>query len=125
MLAYTLNMGIAFVFFTSTASVQASVLYQLTTDIALVPAVSLWGVAAIAAVVLSIVNLLMRYRPISSAGPLLGYLVWFYAVVVYSTHGYWFQIIPAIIQLVFWAYHHMRLLEYRHNVDRGIEIPPP
>lgn len=124
MMAYTLSMGVAFVFFGNTTSVQASVLYNLTTDIALVPAVSLWGVAAIAAVGLTAFNLLARYRPISSWGPILGYLVWVYAAVVYLTHGFWLQFIAAFIWLCFWALHHVRLIGYRHAVDAGYEDPP-
>ena len=123
MLLQTLVLGIAFTFFGASPSVHASVLYQITTgfDDAYV---SLWGLAAIAAVLLSVVNLLTRYRPISVYGPYLGYGVWAYALLVYVLYGYWMQAITAGIWLTFWIYHHIRLMTYRHNVDTGVEEPP-
>jgi hypothetical protein len=123
-LAYTLSNGMAFTFFGHSKSVSASVLFQLTSNFGGSHFVSLWGLLAIAAVVLTILNLLVRYRPISGLGPTIGYLVWLYATLVYLTHGYLFQMVPAVIQLAFWLHHHMRLLNYRHNVDAGIETPP-
>lgn len=123
MLLVTLANGIAFTFFGHTTSVQASVLFQLTSDFGS-HYVSLWGVIAIAAVIFTVVNLLWRYGPISSLGPYLGYLAWLYAALVYLTHGYWLQLISAVVWLAFWVLHHMRLVSYRRNIDSGIEVPP-
>lgn len=115
--------GIAFTFFGHTQTVQASVLFQLTAVYGH-GFVSAWGIVAVAAVVMSTINLLFRYRPVSGAGPWLGYVAWLFAAWVYLTHGYWLQLVSAFCWFVFWFMHHRRLHQYRRNVDSGREIPP-
>ena len=124
MLAVTLANGIAFAFFGNSVSVRATALHTLTRTAFGTGFTVLWGAVAIGAVVLTVFNLLARYRPISSLGPYSGYLVWLYAALVYLTHGYFLQLISAVVWLCFWAMHHMRLVSYRQNVDAGRERPP-
>jgi hypothetical protein len=114
--------GIAYTFFGGSQTVQASILYGLTAVQLGTVGVSVWGIACMAAVVIALVNILMRKKWAGRTAPVLGFMVWTYALIVYLTNGFYYQLLVfALPQVVFWVWHYLRVEDYWRNFDAGLE----
>lgn len=114
--------GFAYVFFSSTNTVSASILFTLTSVTFGSIFVSVWGVAAVVAVLLALVNIVFRKKWAGRSAPMLGFMVWLYALIIYLDSSFILQAIGyAIPQMLFWAWHYVRVEQYWRNVENGTE----
>jgi hypothetical protein len=121
-LLITFAPGVAFVAFSNTTAVQASVLFTLTSVHLGILGVSLWGTAAMLAVVLALINIVARKRWAGRTAPMLGSMVWIYALIVFGVNHFYFQMFAsAIPNLCFWAWHYIRVEGYWRNFLAGNE----
>lgn len=124
-LLMTAGPALAYILFPSTVTVKSSILFTLTAAHLSGGFVSLWGIAALAAVGFALINIFARKRWAGHIGPFLGVMVWLYAFIIYTWYGFWLQAFSyAIAQLFFWVWHYFRVRSYWDNADRGIEHDP-
>lgn len=124
-LLMTAGPAFAYVFFSHTQTVTASILFTLTAVHVSGAFASLWGLAALLAVILALINIFARKRWAGHIGPFLGVMVWLYALIIYIWYGFWLQAFSyAVAQLFFWIWHYLRVQSYWRNADAGLEHDP-
>lgn len=109
--------GFFYTFLNGITSVQQSILYiQSRAEFGHITT-SAWGILAIIASILNMYTIARRKRRFATWGILLGFMLWVYALLLYSTHGYWFQFAVSIPNLFFWGIFYVRLLGYQGRFD--------
>lgn len=117
-LLQTLVTGVAFIAFGWTNSVKASILYTITTVHFGIFLTSVWGILAVVAIILTLINLYYRYQPAGSVSGTLGIMLWMYALILYLLTGYYYQAVLTIVPLYFWIWHSVRITRYYNTFGR-------
>lgn len=112
----TLAWGVAFTFFRESYTVTEAVLYTQTLATFGATAASVWGIAAIAVVVLSLVGICYRKRWLGEMVTLGGFSVWSYATFLYVIDGFLLQFFAiALPNLLFWVWWFLRVKAYNRR----------
>ena len=107
----TFIFGAAFTFFGYTDTVRTAVLYAQSERQFGSWSLSAWGVCAMIVTVWNTYIIIAR-KP-NSAGAMLGFMLWLYAVLIYLSGDFYFQILVAAVpNLIFWGWWYIRLRRF-------------
>ena len=107
----TFVFGMAFTFFGKTDTVREAVLYSESQRQFGEWSLSVWGVCAMLVSVWNTYIIIAR-KP-NSFGAMLGFALWLYAVLIYLSGDFYFQILVAAVpNLIFWGWWYIRLSRY-------------
>jgi ABC-type multidrug transport system fused ATPase/permease subunit len=118
---YSLIWGFAFVFFGWETSVQSSLLFKLGALIG-VPA---WGGIVLIGAAALMYGLIKRHVWSVSAGSILLFMAWIFAMIIYLLNSLWFQAVISLTLVLMYGYfniaaHMDRLWDYTpHFEDNG------
>ena len=90
----------SFVFFGSTQTVQATLLYQIGALIG----VQAWGVVALIAAVACLYGLIRKNAWFVNIGSFALFISWLFAVIAYALSGLWLQAVLAFVTMNYFGY---------------------
>lgn len=114
----TLSYGIGFVIFKHTDAVSKSSLFEAMHNIS--PFLTdIWGILAILVIFVSLYALIFDRPPVGKVNCFIGFLLWFFAAVIYVLSGGILTLFSvAIPNLFFWTWHYFSLARFRREVKQ-------
>ena len=97
--------GVAFVFFSDPLGASQTVLYEETTVNIASWAANIWGSFAILSCLTMVIAFQIRSKRAATAGTMIGFMVWLYALVMYIIGGFFFGVLVAALpNMLFWGW---------------------
>lgn len=111
----TLAYGVGFAIFKGTDAVNKSSLFDSMHSIS--PFLTdIWGWLAIAVIVVGVYVLVFDKPPVGRANCYVGFLLWFFAAVIYVLSGGWLTLFSVTVpNLMFWTWQYFSLSEFRRQ----------
>lgn len=108
--------GFAFLFFTGSDPVTATVIYQLSTATFGAIALKVWGFFGLFATIGSMVGIVVRKTWLGNSVSMAGFLIWLYSAILYASGGFWLQaIVLGVVQMLFWAWWYLLVNGYHRR----------
>lgn len=86
---------------------------------------ALWGIAAALAALLGVAVTAFRQVHLGEAASMFGFLVWFFAGLIYLLSGYWLVLMTvALPNTYFWLWFYLRLKWYARMKSTGSLVDP-
>lgn len=121
----TLAFGISFMFLADPTGASGTFLYKLTLAQLSPVAISVWGLAAIAAAIVNIIAYMFRQKWIGQTACYFGWAVWAFAFFIYAQGGFWFgALVISLPNLLFWTWQFVHVGRYHKMFHSGVNPVP-
>jgi hypothetical protein len=121
---YTIMFGLAFTVFAGTKIVADLQLFEFTSEYLPTMPGNLWGAMLLLVVVGHVCEMMWRGKGIGSITAMVGFMLWFYAMMVYISIGAYASILLVCFwPLCYWVWYYASAITYKKQLDKGLIRP--